>query len=166
MTNFISLISHFELFIKNNTSSMANLLNTKTFLSQKVAKQIAECAEKEAFRNSLLVSIAVVNDSGQLIHFTKMDESTDASSDIAIAKAKHSAYYRRDTKFHEDLLAKGNDLVLTLPNSLPIEGGVQLIYQGKTIGAIGVSGAASADDGKIAKTGAEFLLILEANKYR
>ncbi len=46
---------------------------------------------------------------------------------FAIAKARHATYYRRDTKFPQDLLAKGNFVVLSLPNSLPIEGGVQLI---------------------------------------
>ena len=133
----------------------------RIYLSQYIARQVAEAAEKEAVKNNWLVSIAIVNDAGQLIYFTKMDESTHASGDIAIAKAKHTAYYRRDTKFHEDLLTVGNNLVLALPNSLPIEGGVQLIYQDKVVGAIGVSGAASHDDGKIAKAGAEFLLTIK-----
>lgn len=44
---------------------------------------------------------------------------------------------------------------------MPVEGGIQLIYQGKTIGAIGVSGAASTDDGKIAKTGADVLIAIK-----
>ncbi len=49
-----------------------------------------------------------------------MDESTNASVDISIAKAKHAAYYRRESKFHETLLASGNNIVLSLPNSMPI----------------------------------------------
>ncbi len=132
-------------------------MNNKIFLSQKAAKQIAELAEQEAIKNNWTVSIAIVNEFGQLIYFTKMDESTNASVDISIAKAKHSAYYRRDTKFHQDLILKGLNPILALPNSMPIEGGIQLIYNGKTIGAIGVSGADSEDDGKIAKVGADFL---------
>jgi glc operon protein GlcG len=136
-------------------------MNSRISLSQNMARQIAETAEKEAVKNNWLVSIAIVNDAGQLIYFTKMDESSNASGDIAIAKAKHSAYYRRDTKFHEDLVKGGNNVVLALPNSLPIEGGVQLIYQDKVIGAIGISGAASQDDGKIAKAGADFLLTIK-----
>ncbi len=129
----------------------------KAFLSQKVAKQVAEVAEKEAIENNWMVSIAVVNDAGYLIYFMKMDNTTNASGDIAIAKAKHASYYCRDTKFHEDLLAKGNSIVLSLPHSLPLEGGVQLIYNNQVVGAIGVSGVASPDDGKIAKAGAYFL---------
>jgi len=133
------------------------MMNTKFIFSQKITRQIAEATEQEAIKNNWTVSIAIVDDSGMLLYFTKMDESTNASGEIAIAKAKHAALYRRDTKFHQDLLAKGNTAVLALPDSLPIEGGVQLIYKGKTIGAIGVSGAASEDDGRIANAGAKIL---------
>ncbi len=104
---------------------------SKSFLSQKVAKQVANLAQKGAIKLSL---------------------------NVLIAKAKHAVYYRRDTKFHENLLANGNNIVLSLPNSMPIEGGVQLIYQDKTTGAIGISGAGSIEDGLIAKAGADFLL--------
>ncbi len=76
---------------------------------------------------------------------------------IAIAKVRHTSYCHRDTKFHEDLLAKGNSGVLSLPHSLPIEGGVQLIHNNQVLGAIGVSGVASYEDGKIAQAGASFL---------
>jgi glc operon protein GlcG len=137
-----------------------SIMKTQLILSQSMAKQIADVAEQEAIKNNWTVSIAIVNESGMLLHFTKMDESTNASGEIAIAKAKHSAFYKRDTKFHQDLLTKGINAVLTLPNSLPFEGGVQLIYQSKTIGAIGVSGAAAEDDGKIAKAGADFLAAI------
>ncbi|WP_197076823.1 GlcG/HbpS family heme-binding protein [Hymenobacter terrenus] len=137
------------------------MLNTKIVLSQKVAKYVAEQAEKEAIKTKFNVSIAVVNEAGQLLHFTRMDESTNSSVDISIAKAKHAAYYGRDTKVQQDALTNGNTTVLALPHSLPIEGGVQLIYQGKAIGAIGVSGATREDDGKIAKAGADLMATLK-----
>ncbi len=136
-------------------------MNTKYYLTLPIAKTISEAAEKIAIENKWEVSIAIVNEPGQLIYFIKMDETTNASGDISIEKAKHAANYARDTKFHEDLLTKGNNVVLSLPNSMPLEGGVQLIYKEKTIGAIGVSGIASHDDGKIAKAGADYLLSLE-----
>jgi glc operon protein GlcG len=158
---FSLLLLQVSTIAQTNFDTTNNMMNKKNFLSQKVAKKIAELAEQEAQKMNLTVSISIVNEFGQLIYFTKMDESTNASADISIAKAKHSAYYRRDTKFHQDLLSKGNNVVLALPNSMPIEGGVQLIYKGKTIGAIGVSGASSEDDGKIAKIAADFLNTLK-----
>ncbi len=136
-------------------------MNTKHYLALAIAKIVVETAEKIARENKWQVSIAIVNETGQLIYFIKMDETTNISGDISILKAQHAANYRRDTIFHEILLMNGNNFVLSLPNSMPLEGGVQLIYQGKTIGAIGVSGVDSEDDGKIAKAGADYLLSLK-----
>lgn len=131
-------------------------MNSRIFLSQSDAKQIAEAAEREALKNNWMVSIAIVNDAGQLIFFSKMDGSTNASVDVSIAKAKHAANYRRDTKFHEELLIQRNHAVLSLPGFLPIEGGVLLTYRSIHVGAIGVSGVASKDDGQIAGAGVAF----------
>jgi glc operon protein GlcG len=51
--------------------------------------------------------------------------------------------------------------IVVLPNAMPIEGEIQLIYKGKTIGGIGISGASSEDDGKIARVGADYLQSLK-----
>jgi glc operon protein GlcG len=136
-------------------------MHSKIVLSYETARQIAETAAAEAIKNNWNVSIAIVNEACQLLYFLKMDDSTSGSGDIAIAKAKHAAYFRRDTKHHADLLAKGVMTVLALPNAVPIEGGVQLIYRSHVIGGIGVSGVAAQDDGKIAGAGADFLVNLQ-----
>lgn len=133
------------------------MLLTKLSLSQSLAKQVAFRAEEEAIKNELSVSIAVVDAAGFLVHFTKMDGSTNISGEVAIAKAQHAVNYQRDTKYHEDFLKQGQLRVLALPRMLSIEGGVQLIYDGQVVGAVGVSGAAAADDGRLAKAGAEIM---------
>ena len=132
-------------------------LRSKTVLSLFAAKQIAAAAEAEAERNHLKVSIAVVDESGRLLYFLRMDETTNASVDIAIAKAQHAANYQRDTGFHQNLLEKGNNVVLALPASMPIEGGLRLLSGGKLIGGIGVSGAQATEDGQIAQAGTNWL---------
>lgn len=137
------------------------MLLTKFSISLSLAKQLAEKAKEEAKKNKLAVSIAVVNEAGQLVYFTKMDNSSNVCGDIAIAKAQHAVNYQRDTKYHEDFLKQGQLRVLALPNTLSIEGGVQLMHDGKLIGAIGVSGAAAVDDGKIAVAGAELLASIK-----
>ena len=137
------------------------MLLTKYSVSLELAKKIAAAAEQEANKSNLAVSIAIVNEAGQLVYFMKMDNSTNACGDIAIAKAQHAVNYQRDTKYHEDFLKQGQLRVLALPNTLSIEGGVQLINDDKLIGAIGVSGAAAADDGKIAMAGAEALASIK-----
>jgi glc operon protein GlcG len=138
-------------------NSIDSKLIVKTVLSLEVAKEIAAAAETEARTNSWSVSIAIVDDSGRLLYFQRMDDTTNASVDIAIAKAQHAANYRRDTKFHQELLEKGNSVVLTLPASTPLEGGLRLMANGEVIGGIGVSGAQASEDGQIAKAGADLL---------
>lgn len=133
------------------------MLLTKLSVSLTLAKVIALKAEEEAMKNELVVSIAIVNEAGGLVYFLKMDDSTNISGETAIAKAQHAVNYRRDTKYHEEFLKQGQLRVLALPNTLAIEGGVQLLHNGVLIGAIGVSGAPAVDDGKIAAAGAAAL---------
>lgn len=139
------------------TSPSAKHLRTKTVLGLFAAKQIAAAAEAEAERNNWKVSIAVVDESGRLLYFLRMDETTNVSVDVAIAKAQHAANYQRDTGFHQQLLEDGNNVVLALPASMPIEGGIRLLVDGKVIGGIGVSGAQAPEDGQIAQAGAKWL---------
>jgi glc operon protein GlcG len=133
---------------------MVNKLTIKKTLNLAVAKEIAAAAEVEARQHGWNVSIAIVDDAGRLIFFQRMDDTTNSSVDVAIAKAVHAANYCRDTKFHEEILSKGNNVVLGLPNILPVEGGLRLINEGKVIGGIGVAGVQSEQDGQIAQAGA------------
>jgi glc operon protein GlcG len=126
-------------------------------LSLTAAKEIASAAETEARKNNWNVSIAIVDDSGRLLYFQRMDDTTNSSVEIAISKAQHAANYRRDTKFHQEVLEKGNNVALALPNSMPLEGGLRLMVNDKVIGGIGVSGVRAIEDGQIAKAGADLL---------
>jgi glc operon protein GlcG len=138
-------------------ASVKDKLTTKKSLNLAVAKQIASAAEAEARKNGWNVSIAIVDEAGRLLYFQRMDDTTNASVDVAIAKAQHAANYRRDTKFHEDLLDKGNSVVLALPNGMPLEGGLRLMADGKVIGGIGVSGVQAPQDAQVARAGADLL---------
>ena len=134
-----------------------NKLLMKSVLTLEAAKIISSAAEAEADRNGWAVAIAVTDDRGELIHFIRKDNTTNAAVGIAQKKAFHAANYRRNTLFHEKLLSEGNGniAVLSLPNCMPVEGGMQLIYEGNVVGAIGVSGLASDDDGRVAQKGCE-----------
>ncbi|HMS70972.1 MAG TPA: heme-binding protein [Saprospiraceae bacterium] len=130
---------------------------SKYFLSLDVAKKIAARSKEMAIKNGWEVCIAIVNSSNQLVYFLKMDGTSGASGDMAIAKAKHSAHFKRDTKHHADQIKAGNNLILAFPNAMPVEGGTQLIYKGESVGGIGVSGVASEDDAVLGRYGAEIL---------
>lgn len=128
-------------------------------ISLEQAKKVIAAAEVEAKKNNWPVAIAVVDGSGFLVAFQRLDNTQLGSVEVALEKAKTSALFRRPTKVFEDMLVTGgaNLKVLKLPGALPIEGGLPIVKDGKIIGAIGVSGVKSSEDGQIAAAGLEVL---------
>jgi len=78
---------------------------------------------------------------------------------VAINKARSAALFKRPTKAWQDVLAGGGEglRVLGLEGAVPVEGGLPLLMDGRIVGAIGVSGGSSAQDGQAAKPGADAL---------
>jgi glc operon protein GlcG len=128
-------------------------------ISLEDAKKVAAPALAEARKNNWLMAVAIVDPSGNLIYFEKMDNTQLAASDIAVAKARAAAVLKRPTKALQDALAAGGDglRILGLPDSVPVEGGIPLLIDGKIVGAIGVSGQASSQDAQCAQAGANAL---------
>jgi uncharacterized protein GlcG (DUF336 family) len=122
------------------------------------AKRVAAAAAEEAKRNDWSVVIAVVDDAGLLVYLERLDGVQPASCDIAQAKARAAALFRRPTKALEETVAAGRVALLSLPHITPVEGGLPLLHEGQVIGAIGVSGVQSFEDGIIAKAGANALV--------
>lgn len=133
------------------------VLGQKPVLILELAKKIADAAEAEAKKNSWPVVIAVVDDGGHLLCLHRLDEAQHGSVQIATEKAKAAVAFKRPTKSWEEALAGGRQGVLRLTGVVPAEGGVPLTYQGKIIGAIGVSGVKPSEDGQVAKAGAAVL---------
>ena len=120
------------------------------------AKAAALAAIAEARRNHWTMAIAIVDPGGYLVYFEKMQDTQTGSVDLAIEKARTSALFRRPTKLFQDAVAAGGEglRVLRLTGAIPNEGGVPLILDGKVVGAIGVSGGTSEQDGQVARIGA------------
>lgn len=136
-------------------------LATKKALTLDAAKQIAAAAESEARRNNWNVVIAILDDGGNLIYLQRMDETQIGSIDVAIAKAQSAVRFKRPTKAFEDALPT-RQAILKLPGAIPVEGGVPFMVDGKILGAIGVSGVQSSQDGIIAQAGVNALTKLAA----
>jgi uncharacterized protein GlcG (DUF336 family) len=134
-----------------------NLLPVKSVLTLATARKVIAAAEAEALQHDWPVVIAVVDDGGNLICLDRLDSAQFGSVEIAIRKAKAAVAFKRPTKAWEDALAGGRQGVLGLPGVVPSEGGVPLTWKGKIIGAIGVSGVKSSEDGQIALAGARIL---------
>ena len=139
------------------TSSFAAELATRVGLTLEVAKQISAAAEAEAAKNKWPVAIAIVDEGGHLIHLAKIDNTQYGSVDVAIQKAQTSAAFKRPTKVFEEAIASGRNAIIALKGALPLEGGVPIMHDGKVIGAIGVSGVKSTEDGQVAKAGVDAL---------
>ena len=129
----------------------------KKALSLAAAKSIAAAAEAEAVKNKWNVVIVVVDEGGQMLYLQRMDGTQYGSVDVAIKKARTSSAFKRPTKVFEDAIAGGRNAIIALEGALPLEGGLPLTYQGQIVGAIGVSGVTSQQDGQIAKAGVESL---------
>jgi glc operon protein GlcG len=121
------------------------------------AKKVASPAIAEAAKNNWTMAVAVVDPSGNLVYYEKMDNTQIGSANVAIEKARSAALFKRPTKTFQDALAAGGDgmRILRLQGAVPIEGGIPILVEGKIAGAIGVSGGTAPQDGQCAKAGAD-----------
>ena len=119
------------------------------------ARVVLAAAEAEAVAQNLNVAIAVVDTAGNLVAFVKRDDTQTASVVVSQDKARSAAVFKRSTKAFQDNVAEGGAglRVLTLEGVVAAEGGVPLLVNGAIVGAIGVSGGTSAQDGVIAAAG-------------
>jgi uncharacterized protein GlcG (DUF336 family) len=121
-------------------------------ISGAAARRVAEAALAHAAAHGWSMAAAVVDPAGDLVCFLRADAVQRASVEIAVAKARCAARYKRPTKSFEDR-ATTSPAVLGLPGVLPIEGGLPLVADGAIVGAIGVSGALPPEDGACAEAG-------------
>jgi glc operon protein GlcG len=135
----------------------ADELPTKRVLTLAAARKIADAAEEHARENQWNVCIAIVDDGGHLLHFLRMDGVQTGSAVVARRKAESAAHFKRPTKVFEEGVAGGRTALLSLPGAVPLEGGLPLTVDGQIVGAIGISGVTSQQDGMIAQAGAEAL---------
>jgi len=120
-----------------------------------MAKKVAAPALAEARKNNWTMAVAIVDPNGDLVYFEKMDDTQNGSVDVAIAKARSAARFKRPTKAFQDALAAGGEglRILALDGAVPVEGGVPIVVGGKIVGAIGASGGTSPQDGVVAAAG-------------
>jgi glc operon protein GlcG len=121
------------------------------------AKKAMAAAESEAMKNNWPMAIVILDSTGHLVMLHKLDNTQYGSIRVAEDKANSALDFRRPSKVFEDLVAQGGIGIRTLAlrGAAPFEGGVPIVADGKIIGAIGVSGATSQQDGQVAKAGAD-----------
>lgn len=129
-------------------------MKNKAFLELSDVQTILAAATAEAQKNNWAVAIAVVDDGGHLLGFTRLDGCPQISAHIAQSKAQTSALGRRESGVYEKIINDGRVSFLSAPVlSGMLEGGVNIVKDGHTIGAVGVSGVKSTEDLQTAKAG-------------
>jgi glc operon protein GlcG len=134
------------------SSSPAQLLEKKV-LTLAAAEKVAEAAAAEARKRNATVVIAVVDDGGYPMVIKRLDDTQVASVDVGIGKARTAAIFRRPSRDFEEQIKNGRVASLVLPGATPLQGGLPLVVDGKTVGAIGVSGNTPQKDEEIALAG-------------
>lgn len=130
----------------------------KHTLTLEGAKRAGEAAAAYAKANGAAPSIAIVDDAGHLLFFLRPESGFPAGANVSIGKARTSAIFKKPTKDFEDTINKGRFTMTALPDFTPLQGGVPIVHEGHVIGAIGVSGAKSAQqDEEVAMAGASAL---------
>src|SRR5690349_19200090 len=124
-----------------------------------IAATVAEAKSKNAPGGA----IAVVDEGGNLVAVERLDRTFAAGANISIGKARTAVLFQRPTKFFEDVINKGRTAMTALNDFTPLQGGIPIIVDGQIIGAVGVSGAASAQqDEELAIAGASALATSSA----
>jgi len=126
-------------------------------ITQEQARKAMAAAESEARGKGWPMAIAIVDTAGQLVLFQRFDNTQTGSILVSQDKAVSAAMFRRPSKAFQDAVAGGGAGLrfIGLRNASMVEGGLPIYIEGKIVGAIGVSGMASDQDGVIAKAGAD-----------
>ena len=132
-------------------------LGERKLITLDLAKQMAAAAEKEIARNSFSMFVVIVDEGGLPLFVERVNDAQSGSFEVALAKARTAAMFRRPTKAFEDRIMAGGTPLLTVDPITGVEGGLPLVVDGKTIGAIGISGGTSAQDGIVAQAAVDAL---------
>lgn len=137
---------------------MSDALVNRPSLSLQGAERIAAAALKYAREKNWPVVVAIVDASGHLLYLARMDGAQLGSVQVAQDKAYSALAFKRPTKVFSEALVGGRLSVLGIQGATPVEGGLPLVVAGVCVGAIGISGVTSEQDGEIALAAAQALL--------
>jgi glc operon protein GlcG len=117
-----------------------------TVLTYDGARLAAEAVGVAAAKRGVAPVVSAVDAGGELMYLVRPDEAQVASVNVTTDKARTAAIYRRPSKDFEDQAAQGRPSALHLARAVPLQGGEPIVIDGEVVGAIGVSGASSADE--------------------
>ncbi|HET9825302.1 MAG TPA: heme-binding protein [Chitinophagaceae bacterium] len=139
-------------------SSNAQVISTKNISLDAAKKIAAEVANYAKTNNASGGAIAVVDAGGNLVYLERLDNTFAAASEVAIRKANTAALFKASSSKLENAINGGRQALITVGHTF-LQGGVPIVFDGQVIGAIGVSGSASAQqDEDMANAGPNIIL--------
>lgn len=127
-------------------------MRSRPELTQADCEKISAAAFAEAKRNNWVVAVAILDDGGHLLHFSRVDGATPANAAIAVEKGRTAAMSRRPSGSWQERVQTRREL-MKMPGILPVQGGVPIMVDGTCVGGVGVSGVQSHEDEQIARAG-------------
>jgi len=155
MRNFVGTVASLALALAPAAHAQ---VAGKYSLDLEGARRVAGAIEREAKKLGATPAIAIVDDGGHLVALVRMDGAFAAAARVSTGKARTAVLFRKPTRDFENIVNKGRFTMTALSDFTPLQGGVPITYQGQIVGAVGVSGAASAQqDDDLATLGAKAL---------
>ena len=158
MSAKVKAVATFVSVLVSSLSGSFGQLTTKRTLTADDARKVIAAAVSEAKKGAGTAAIAVVDDGGHLIAVERLDNTFAAGANISIGKARTAALFKKPTSFFENVINKGRFAMTNMDprDFTPLQGGVPIVVDGQVVGAVGVSGAASAQqDEEVATAGAK-----------
>jgi uncharacterized protein GlcG (DUF336 family) len=115
-------------------------------LTQDGARLAVDAVAAAARERGVAPVVSAVDAGGALLYLHRPDNAQVASVEVTTDKARTAAIYRRPSKDFEEQASHGRPSALHLARAVPLQGGMPILHDGHVVGAIGVSGASSADE--------------------
>lgn len=167
MNRLFACITALALAAIASVAVAADTAPKKTLTLAGAKKVLAAAQEYARQHNAPGGAIAIVDESGNLMLLERLDGTFAAASSVSTGKARTSVMFGKPTRLFEDLVNKGRTTMVALPDVTPftpLQGGVPIEIDGQIVGAIGVSGASSAQqDDEIAQAGADAFAKMAAS---
>jgi uncharacterized protein GlcG (DUF336 family) len=124
-------------------------------ITLETAKKAMAAAEAEAERNNWQVAITILDSGGNQVMMHRRDNAQLAAVDASFAKAQTALAFKLPSKALEEAVTAGGAglRLIGAKYVFPVEGGIPIIVDGKIVGAIGVSGGLSGQNGQVAAAG-------------
>ncbi|ATJ84032.1 heme-binding protein [Halomonas beimenensis] len=126
-------------------------MQTKAILGLSEVNALLDAAQREAEANGWKVTVAVTDDSGELLGLRRLDGASPMTAMISAQKARSAALSHKETQVFERMINEGRNAFLSAPLQGLMEGGVPVEVDGRVIGAVGVSGVKADQDAQVAR---------------